>query len=100
MQNAQNPFKQRTLGISVEGGTIFFKTTQCAHARTLFMPTEDYGICVGCFLSTMQRYGAFLDETRISLFRLLSLLTHFFGIFLYAYEGKSGIQFVLFRFFM
>ena len=40
MQNAQNPFKQRTLDISVEGGTIFFKTTQCAHARTLFMPTE------------------------------------------------------------
>ena len=34
------------------------------------------------------------DRYQVPVIRLLSLLTHFFGIFLYAYEGKSGIKFV------
>ena len=29
--------------MSVEGETIFFKTTQCAHARTLYMPIKILG---------------------------------------------------------
>ena len=43
MQNAQNPFKQRTLGISVEGETIFLKPYSVRMHEHYFVSTEDEG---------------------------------------------------------
>ena len=63
MQNAQNPFKQRTLGISVEGGTIFFKPRSARMREHYFVPPEV--TCQSKFLVVMTVYSP--NFLRISL---------------------------------